>query len=267
MQEFISTPLAKEILRVVAALAAMAIGFRLVNLFIKRLPKSRFGKKLEPSALSFMMSLLSILLKVFLIFVAAEFVGVPSSSLIALLGSICLAIGLALQGSLSNFAGGLMILAFKPFKLGDYIEEPGGKAGYVEDISIFYTTLRTRDCCYVVLPNGNLSNGRVVNYSSLPYLRIDPSYSVAYGTDSKAVISVLNRCVEESPYILSDPSPAVALSSMAESALIFTVYAYCTVDDYFNAAIDLNLRVKEAFESESISIPFPQLDVHLGGDR
>ena len=263
MQQFISTPLAREIIRVLLALLGLFVGFRLTHILVKRMPGTRFGKSLEPSALSFLMSFFSIGLKLLLIFSAAAVAGVPSSSILALLGSIALAVGLALQGSLSNFAGGLMILLFKPFKLGDYIEEPGGKSGYVEDISIFYTTLRTRERLYVVLPNGSLSNGRVVNYSAMPYLRFELNFSVAYGTDSALVQKTILGCAEASPFVRKEPSPSVLLSAMADSALIFTLYAWCETENYFVAPADLNLRVKEAFEKANITIPFPQMDVHI----
>ena len=261
---FLDQPYMKELVRLALTLLGLFAAFRIVSALTRRLPRGKLSARMDPGALSFLSSFLNIGLKLVLVVLAAGVVGVPTSSLVAILGSAGVAVGLAMQGSLSNLAGGLMILFFRPFKLGDYIEEAGGKAGYVADISIFYTTLRGRDNSHIVLPNGSLSNGRVVNYSSLSEIRVTLPYSVAYGADANAVIELLRRCALDSPCFLTTRMPAVQLTSMADSALIFTVFGWCgTVEDYFSAPGDMNMRVRAAFDKAGIEIPFPQMDVHM----
>ncbi len=260
---FLDKPFMRELITILLTLLALFAAFRVVNRALSRLPKSKLAARVSPGALSFLRSFCSIALKALLIIIAAGVVGVPTSSLVALLGSVGLAVGLAMQGSLSNFAGGLMILLFKPFEVGDVIAEPGGETGTVTDVSMFYTTLRARDNRLVMLPNGTLSNGRVINYSASPYLRLSLPFSVAYGTDSERVKRVLLAAVKENPRALTDPAPAVLLSSMEESALSFTLLVYCTIENYYTLPGDVNEAVKAAFEKDGILVPFPQLDVHI----
>lgn len=260
---FLDKPFMRELVTVLLTLVCLFVAFRVVNRLLRRLPHSKLAARISPSALSFLRSFCSVALKALLIIIAAGVVGVPTSSLVALLGSVGLAIGLAMQGSLSNFAGGMMILLFKPFSLGDVIQEPSGEAGVVTDISMFYTTLRARDNRYVSLPNGTLSNSRVINLSKAPYLRLSLDYTAAYGTDSETVRRILLDTARLYPAILDAPAPAVLLSRMSESALVFTLYAYCLIDDYYSVPGEMNERVKAAFAKEGVSIPFPQLDVHV----
>ncbi len=270
MREFIATPLAKEILRVILALLGMFVGMRLVRVFIKRIPQTSMGKRLEPSALSFLMSFCSIALQLLLVCTAAAVMGIPTSSIVAALGSIGLAIGLALQGSLANLAGGLMILVFKPFKLGDWVEESGGQSGRVEDISIFYTTLRAADGRKIVLPNGSLSNGRVINYSDAPMLRLDLTYSAAYDSDVQRVTELLLAAAKECPLldqVNAAHAPMAFLARMEDSALVFVLRAWCSFENYYLVAGDMNPRVKKAFDDAGITIPYPQMDVHLENKR
>ncbi|MDO5110818.1 MAG: mechanosensitive ion channel [Clostridia bacterium] len=260
---FLEKPFMRELMTVLLTLACLFAAFRVVNHLLKRLPKSRLAAHIGPSATSFLKSFAGFALKAMLVIIAAGVVGVPTSSLVALLGSVGLAIGLAMQGSLSNFAGGMMVLLFKPFEVGDVIEEPGGETGTVTDVSMFYTTIRTRDNRCVVLPNGNLSNGRVINYSAEPYLRQDLEYIVAYGTDVEKVRRILLDAAQKNARVLSDPAPAMVLSRMEDSALVCLLLVYCKVEDYASVPGEMNEAVKAAFEKEGVSIPFPQLDVHI----
>lgn len=193
----------------------------------------------------------------------ASVVGVSSASIVAVLGSVSLAIGLALQGSLANFAGGVMILLFKPFVIGDYIELKTGEVGTVTDISIFYTTLLTVDNRRLVIPNGAVSNASVTNYTAMPQRRVDLEFSVAYDSDAALVKRLILETAAQDPRIQKDPAPFARMTRMDASALVFTFRGWCETGDYWEVYFDLCERVKAAFDANGVAIPFPQMDVHV----
>ncbi len=252
-------------LKLLAALLLLVIGLKLCKWAVRRLEKSRFFGKLEDSVRSFVRSLVSIGLKI-LVFVSASLVlGIPESSFIALLTSAGVAIGLALQGALSNFAGGLMILLFRPFRVGDYISTASGE-GTVHDITVFYTVLITPDNKHVTLPNGGLTNTAVTNYSREKTRRVDLAFSVAYNSDLTEVRRLLLDAARAHPMVLAEPEPTARLNEQGDSALIFVLRAWCPTEHYWDVRFDLNEAVKKSFDEHSIEIPFPQLDVHLQPD-
>ena len=257
-QGFIST-----VLSVLAALLILFVGLKLIRWLVSHFKKSRAAKRLDPTVLSFLVSVLNIGAILLLAVLIASVVGVSSASIVAVLGSVSLAIGLALQGSLANFAGGVMILLFKPFVIGDYIELKTGEVGTVTDISIFYTTLLTVDNRRLVIPNGAVSNASVTNYTAMPQRRVDLEFSVAYDSDAALVKRLILETAAQDPRIQKDPAPFARMTRMDASALVFTFRGWCETGDYWEVYFDLCERVKTAFDANGVAIPFPQMDVHV----
>ena len=249
------------ILTVLGAILILIIGFVLIKWLMNVLIKTKKLQVLDKSVLSFIQSFVSIALKILLILTVASFVGIPTASIIALIGSAGLAIGLALQGSLSNLAGGVMILAFKPFGVGDYIDTVNAQSGTVTNISIFYTSLQTFDNRIVVIPNSLISNNAVVNYSKMPLRRVDMSFSIAYETDIEFAKKILHSVASTHEKALVDPAPIIRISSFADSAMIIELCVWCNNDDYWDCYFDLNQQVKKAFDENGIVIPFMQINL------
>lgn len=252
--------------RLVFAILLVVIGFYLVSALTKSLKSEKRMKKMDPSAKSFLVSFISVGLKVVIVITAAAILGVPMTSMIAVLGSAGLAVGLALQGSLSNLAGGLMILIFHPFRVGDYINV-GGNEGTVESISILYTRLLTLDNRAIMMPNGTVSNSTVTNYSSEELRRVDLDFSVAYDSDVDQVELVLAKVIAKNELILKDPSPFVRLKEHGTSALVFVTRSWVNNADYWTVYFDLLEQVKAAFDENGIKIPYNQLSVHLDSEK
>lgn len=191
-----------------------------------------------------------------------QMIGVETTSFIAVLGAAGLAVGLALQGTLSNFAGGVMILIFRPFKVGDVIEAQN-LIGSVDEIQIFVTILKTPDNKTIFIPNGPLANGNIINYTTAKTRRVDWSFGIAYGDDANKAIKVLNDLINEDKRILADPAPFVAVGALADSSVNITVRVWSNTEEYWNVFFDMNKKVYEAFPKQGLNIPFPQLDVHM----
>jgi len=248
--------------KLVLALLLLLVGIKLIHWFTSRVLHGKLTEKLDAALVSFITSFCSILLYAVLIVTVAALVGVPMASMIAVLGSAGVAIGLALQGGLSNLAGGIMILIFKPFHIGDFITA-AGESGVVSGIDIFYTTLQTVDNKRVVIPNGSITGSVVTNFSAYDTRRLDLVFTVSYDSDIDKVKSVLHQCINANGKTLADPAPFVRLSNHGDSALEFTVRVWVNSADYWDVNFDLKERVKKAFDDNSISIPFPQMDVHV----
>lgn len=249
------------ILKFVGAIVVLIIGFWLIKKALRLLEKSRLSEKMDKGLFSFLKTFASIALKIVLFLSVANYIGIPMTSVITLLGSAGLALGLSLQGSLSNLAGGIMLLLFKPFRIGDYIETAGA-SGTVEDISIFYTRLATVDNKRIMVPNGTLSNSSITNFSAMPQRRVELKLSAGYTSDIDKVNGILLRIAQNHPKVLDDPAPTARLSEMADSALVFTLRAWCATEDYWDVFFDLTEETKKEFDKAGIEIPFPQLDVH-----
>ena len=247
--------------QLIIALLILVIGFKLVKILEKSLKKEHKLSKIDASVKTFVISITTISLKVLLFIIAASIVGIPTTSFITILGSAGVAIGLALQGGLSNLAGGLMILIYKPFKVGDYIES-NGKEGNVTSITMFYTSLTTLDNKVVQIPNGTLSNNTIVNYSAYPERRLDLQFNVSYDTKIDKVKKVINEVIDKSEYALKDRNNIIRLCKHSDSSLTYAVYVWIKKEDYWNAYFELNENIKEAFDKNNIEIPFPQLDIH-----
>ena len=256
--EFATTAGIKLILAIILLIA----GLKLISIMSKFLSRTRWFNKIDPSAQTFIRSFAAIALKIILILTIAAILGVPMTSVVALLASAGLAIGLALQGALGNLAGGLMILIFKPFQVGHFIDTHSD-AGIVQEINIFYTVLRTPDNRIITLPNGSLSNSAVINFSAEDKRRIDINFSTSYETDIELVKRPLLEIATEHPLALQDPEPFCRLREHGDSALVFVLRVWCNAVDYWPMYFDLMETVKKKFDERGISIPYPQMDVHL----
>lgn len=222
-------------------------------------------RKLEISVQTFLRSLVSILLNLILAFAIVSRLGVETTSFAALLASAGVAIGMALSGNLSNFAGGLIILVFKPFKVGDYIEGQNAN-GTVREIQIFHTILTTVDNKVIYVPNGALSSNAITNYNKQETRHAEWVFGVEYGEDFEKVKAVLQRIIDADPRILKDPAPMIALGALSASSVDIKVRAWAKTADYWDVYFDMNKIVYDTFNKEGIGFPFPQLTVHQAKD-
>ena len=248
--------------RIMGSVVLLIGGFKLIKLFVRFITRSKWYGKIEPGAQSFIKSFLKVTLKIILIVTIAAILGIPMTSMVALLASAGLAIGLALQGALSNLAGGLMILIFKPFKVGDYIDTHTDQ-GTVEEINIFYTVLKTFDSKIITMPNGELTNTSIVNYSKEKLRRVDFEFTVAYDSDIDKVKEILLAIADSHELALKDPPVFARLSRHGDSALVFVLRIWCEAADYWTIYFDVMESVKKEFDKAKIEIPYPQMDVHM----
>lgn len=248
--------------KLMLAILTLFIGLWLVKIIAQGAGKAMGKAGVEITLRGFLQSLVSVILKVLLLISVASMVGIETTSFIAVLGAAGLAIGLALQGSLQNFAGGVIILLFKPFKAGDVIEAQGF-IGKVSSIQIFNTVLTTGDNQRVILPNGSLSNGSIKNITAEAIRRVDMKFGIGYGDDLLHAKAVLRNLLERDERVLKDKDIEVYVAEHADSAVILLVRAWVNVGDYWGLYFDMHEKVKLSFDSEGISIPFPQRDVHM----
>lgn len=242
--------------RVLAAIAIWIIGTWVTNNLIKGVRKTMNKKDYEPSLQKFLLNLLGWILKIILIVVVLGTVGVETTSFAAILAAAGLAIGLALQGSLGNFAGGVLIMIFKPIKIGDLIEAQG-EIGVVKEIEIFTTKLIGLSNREIIIPNGALSNGNIVNFSTEGTRRVDLVFGVGYDSDIKQTKTVLKSVLDAHPLILKDPAPTIAVSELADSSINFVVRPWCLTADYWAVFFDVTEQTKEALDAAGIEIPYP----------
>lgn len=248
--------------KLVGAVLALIIGLYLSNMITGSLDKMMTKKELDPSLRPFLKSLVGTLLKVLVVVSVLGMVGIQMTSFIAILGAAGLAIGMALSGTLQNFAGGVMILTFKPFKVGDYIDAQG-HAGTVNAIHIFNTILKTPDNKTIIIPNGGLSTSSMVNYSTEPTRRVDWTFGIAYGDDIDKAKEVLSGLLAADERVLKEPAFFVELGELADSSVNFTVRAWVNSADYWGLHFHMLHSVYRKFAEAGLNIPFPQMDVHL----
>ena len=248
--------------KLVSAIVVLIIGLWIIGR-VSRLLKRAFDKtKTDTTLAKFLSSLSTVLLKALLLISVASMLGIETTSFIAVLGAAGLAIGLALQGSLANFAGGVLVLMFRQYKVGDFIEAQG-VSGSVDEIQIFSTVIRTGDNKRVIVPNGSISNGIITNYSAEPKRRVDFVFGIGYGDDLKRAKETLRRIVNEDTRVHAEPAPMVVVSELADNSVNFTVRVWVDAPDYSAVLYDTKENVKLVFDAENISIPYPQRDVHL----
>lgn len=250
-------------LRVVLAALAFLIGAQVIKLVRHVLRKALGRGRVDGSAVSFIDSFVKFGLYFVLILTIASGLGVDAASIIALLGSASVAIGLAVQGSLSNFAGGVLLLILKPFAPGDYIRDGAGNEGTVDSIDVFYTHLVTPDHKSIVLPNGTLANGTITNFTKCPTRRLDISVGISYKDDVKKARNVLEKLLYEDLAVLKDEEVRVFVDTLADSSVILDLRCWTRQEDFWEAKWRLTEEVKYALDEAGIHIPYPQLDVHM----
>ncbi len=246
----------------VKAILVLIIGLIVIKWIVKLLDKMMAKKDVDASLRPFLRSLTGTILKVMLLISVIQMVGVETTSFIAIIGAAGLAIGMALSGTLQNFAGGVIILILKPFKVGDWIDAQG-YSGTVNQIQIFNTILKTPDNKTVYIPNGGLSTGALVNYSEEPTRRVDMVFGIGYGDDIDKAKEIINRLISSDSRILKDPAPTVTVAELADSSVNFNVRPWVKSGDYWGVYFDFQENVKKAFDEAGVNIPFPQMDVHI----
>lgn len=244
------------------ALLIFWLGMRIIKLIVRGMNKALTAREVDPSLSTFLESLVKIFLQAIVIIATINQLGVATTSIVAVLASAGLAIGMALSGTLQNFAGGAMILMFKPFKVGDFIEAQG-YSGTVQSIQIFVTTLTTPDNKQVVIPNGGLSNGSLINYSAQPTRRQEWTFGIDYGSNLDEAKQIIHGLLEKDERVHAEPAPLVELAALADSSVNIIVRAWVNSENYWPVYYDMNTDVYKIFTDRGISIPFPQLNVHL----
>lgn len=248
--------------RLIGALITLIVGWWIISI-IRNTLRKRFEKRnMEPSLRGFLNSMIGITLKILLLVSVVGMMGVQMTSFIAILGAAGLAVGMALSGTLQNFAGGVIILLFKPFKVGDYIEAQG-HSGSVNEIQIFNTILKTPDNKTIIIPNGGLSTGSMINYSTEPRRRVDFIFGIGYGDDVDKAKAVIQQLIDADNRILKDPEPFIAVSELADSSVNLVVRVWAEASNYWGIHFDMHEKVYKAFDKEGLNIPFPQMDVHV----
>ena len=252
-------------LKLIYVIIILFVGGKLIKLLTKLIKKGRWFNKLDKSVSSFLLSFINIALNVLLFITIAGVIGIPSTSIITLLGSAGVAIGLALQGGLSNIAGGIIILVFKPFKVGDFVDTHTD-SGTVKSISLFYTTLVAPDNRVISIPNGNLANSSSINYSKEGIRRLDINMDVSYDNDVDLVKKTLVDLLKKEKRIIADKDIFVRLTDYKESSMLYTIRVWVNSSEYWDVKFDLLENIKREFDNKKISIPYSQMDVHIKKD-
>jgi len=248
--------------KLLLAILTLFIGLWVIKVFTRGIDRMMAKKDLDPSLNSFVLSLFSNLLKILLAVSVMGMIGIEMTSFIAILGAAGLAVGMALSGTLQNFAGGVMLLIFKPYKVGDYVEMQG-YAGTVKEIQIFQSVLLTPDNVTIIIPNSPISTGAMKNYSTQSERRVDFIFGIGYEDDIDHAKSVLNRLIEADERIFKEPASFIGVVEHGESSINFSVKVWAKAEDYWGIYFDMMENVKKEFDKEKISIPYPQRDVHL----
>jgi len=242
--------------KILMALAVLIIGLLIIKVFVNTTKKVLSKREVDITLQKFLLNLLNWVLKILLFITVVAKLGIETTSFAAILASAGLAIGLALQGSLANFAGGILIIIFKPIKIGDFIEAQG-VSGSVKEIEIFTTKLNTTDNKEIIIPNGALSNGNIVNYSTEATRRVDFTFGVGYDSDIKKTKEVISRVINSHPLVLKEPATAVNLSELADSSIHFFTRGWVKKEDYWTVKFDVLEQTKEALDAAGIEIPYP----------
>ena len=250
-------------LKLVSAIAILVIGMWLTNRFMRMLRRAMEKRRFDASLSSFLFSFINILLKVFVVIICLTTVGVQMTSIVAVLGAASLAVGMALSGTLQNFAGGIVILLFKPFKVGDAIETATGKVGVVKKIMIFTTELHTFDNQVVYLPNGALANGEITNMSDGAIRRTDLNLSIAYGDKVDVARRVILDLLNKDERVMQSPEPIVFVKNLGDSGVELVVRYWSKYSDVLSSSMDLLELIYETLPKKKISFPFPQMDVRI----
>ena len=249
-------------IRLIQAILVLVIGMWIATAITKAVKRTMQKRDVDPSLQPFLGGLIGTLLKVMVYITAISMLGVEMTSFVAILGAAGFAIGMALSGTLSNFAGGVMILIFKPFRVGDFIDAQG-HMGTVNEIQIFNTILKTPDNKTIIIPNGGLSTGSMTNFSTEKLRRVDMTFGIGYGDSISKAKEVMMELIEADTRILKDPAPFVRVSELGDSSVNFAVRLWCSRADYWDIYFDMNEKVYETFAEKGLNIPYPQMDVHV----
>lgn len=266
IQKFIKTasPVVLNALwHIALALVIFFVGRWLIEKFLSRVALLDNKTKIDPGVANFVRSLVRVALWALLIYFIADFLGVPTASFVALLGSIGVTVGLALQGSLSNFAGGLILMFLHPFKTGDYIKTVSDIEGTVVEIGLFFTTLRMADNKIITIPNGNLSAGNIINYNVLPVRRLSTTVGIAYEADTARAIELLTALIKSRKPLVNPEKALVYVKELGDSSVVLGLHYWVKTDDYWDEAWSINQAIKDVLDQNGIAIPFNQLDVHV----
>lgn len=253
-------------INLILSLILLIVGWRLINLLSRKIKDGKLFTRIEPTARSFLRSFLTIALKILLIITIAAILGVPMTSMVAVLGSCGLAIGLALQGSLSNIAGGFILTVFKPFVVGDFIRS-GEYEGTVKNINIFYTKIVTPDNKIIVIPNSTVSDSALTDYNAFETRRVSIDIGAAYNESADKVKQALLDAADANDKVLPDPEPVAVITSFDDSAVSYQLRIWCKTEDYWDVKFTTMEKIKKIFDERSITIPYPQLDVHIDADK
>ncbi len=248
--------------QLVLAIITLIVGFWIIARISKAFKKGFRSKSIDDTLQPFLVGIVNYTLKILLVISVMTMVGIKMTSFIAILGAAGLAVGMALSGTLQNFAGGVMLLILKPFKKGDYIEAQG-YTGVVDEVQIFNTKLKTLDNRIIYIPNGGLSTSSLINFSQEPTRRVDFSFGIGYNDDIDKAKSVIAQVINSNEKALSDPEPFIAVGELADSSVNITTRVWVNAIDYWDFFFYMNENVKKEFDKQGISIPFPQTDVHL----
>ncbi|MCP4520928.1 MAG: mechanosensitive ion channel [Cytophagales bacterium] len=248
--------------RVVLAIITLIVGLWLIKRIASLSEQAMQKAKMDVSLIPFISGLISIGLKIIIVISVASMVGIQTTSFVAVLGATSLAVGLALQGSLSNFAGGVLILILKPYKVNDLVNIDGLE-GHVQEIQIFHTIFLTLDKKTIIMPNGKISNDTIINLSAKGYRRVDLEVGISYDDNVVYAQKIIQDVLSKHPLILKDPSPDVEVLRLGESSVDFAVRPYCQVNDYWTVYFDSYKEIKIALDANGITIPFPQRDIHM----
>lgn len=249
-------------MQILGGIVVLIIGFWIIKKILLAVNLLMQKRNLDESLRPFLLSLTGALLKVLLIISVMSMIGIPMTSFIAILGAAGLAIGMALSGTLQNFAGGVMLLIFKPFRVGDFLEAQG-HTGVVKEIQIFNTILTSLDNKTIIIPNGGLSTGSMTNFSTQETRRVDFVFGIAYGDDLNKAKSIILDIANNDKRVQQDPAPFARLSELGDSSVNITTRLWVNAADYWDVYFDTMEAVYEQFNSNGINIPFPQMDVHL----
>ena len=250
------------VIHLVLAALVFFIGRAAARALVRLVGRLMIRSKVDDSLRKFLGSVIYSILLMIVVIASLQQLGVETTAAIAVLGAAGLAVGLALQGSLGNFASGVMVITFKPYKVGDIVRT-AGEIGKVEEIQIFNTVLVTPDNRKIIVPNGSITSGVIENITANPTRRVDMVFGIGYGDDIKKAREVMAKIIADHPKVLAEPAPQIALSELADSSVNFVVRPWCNTADYWDVKFDLTEQIKEAFDASGISIPFPQRDVHL----
>ncbi len=262
LEKMIDTYVIPWSINIAMAIIVFIVGRLISKGLVNILERLLVRAKVDAMLVEFIESIASAALLLFVVIASLDSLGVNTTSLIAMLGAAGLAVGLALQGSLQNFASGVLLIIFRPFQVGNFIDA-GGISGTVEKITIFNTIMLTPDNREIIVPNGSVYSGTITNYSARATRRVDMVFGISYGDDIKKARDILMETLEADERVLKDPAPQVELSELADSSVNFVVRPWVNAGDYWAVKFDMNKKIKLALDANGISIPFPQMDVHM----